>query len=525
MNQLPSFPRKMPIGIQSFEKLRRENYVYIDKTEIMYRLVSTSNPYFLSRPRRFGKSLMLSTMEAYFLGKRDLFKGLAIEQLETEWNTHAVLHLDLNAEKYDSPERLHDMLERQLRGWEKTYETGGEGITHSGRFMEVIKKAYEKTGRGVVILIDEYDKPLLNSFHDEALQKAFRETLTAFYTVLKSADQWLRFVFITGVTKFAQMGIFSNLNQLKDISLDPRYAALCGLTGDEIRADFVPELKLLAKENNLDDEACMERLTRMYDGYHFNYRNMVGIYNPFSILNVLDSTMFENYWFASGTPTFLAEMLKKTDFDLRELDGIEVSAASLSDDRANINNPVPMIYQSGYLTIKKYDERFQIYTLGFPNDEVKYGFLNFVTPFYTPVAESETSFYIGKFIHELESGDVDAFLTRLRAFFAGISYELNNRTERHYQTIFYLVFKLMGQFSETEVRSAKGRADAVVKTADYIYVFEFKLDGSADQALAQINDRGYLIPYTVDGRKLVKIGVNFDPAQRNIGDWKREDKN
>ena len=525
MNQLPSFPRKMPIGIQSFEKLRRENYVYIDKTEIMYRLVSTSNPYFLSRPRRFGKSLLLSTMEAYFLGKRDLFKGLAIERLETEWNTHAVLHLDLNAEKYDSPERLHDMLERQLRGWEKTYETGSEGITHSGRFMEVIKKAYEKTGRGVVILIDEYDKPLLNSFHDEALQKAFRETLTAFYTVLKSADQWLRFVFITGVTKFAQMGIFSNLNQLKDISLDPRYAALCGLTGDEIRADFVPELKLLAKENNLDDEACMERLTRMYDGYHFNYRNMVGIYNPFSILNVLDSTMFENYWFASGTPTFLAEMLKKTDFDLRELDGIEVSAASLSDDRANINNPVPMIYQSGYLTIKKYDERFQIYTLGFPNDEVKYGFLNFVTPFYTPVAETDTSFYIGKFIHELESGDVDAFLTRLRAFFAGISYELNNRTERHYQTIFYLVFKLMGQFSETEVRSAKGRADAVVKTADYIYVFEFKLDGSADQALAQIDDRGYLIPYTVDGRKLVKIGVNFDPAQRNIGDWKREDKN
>ena len=514
----------MPIGIQSFEKLRRENYVYIDKTEIMYRLVSTSNPYFLSRPRRFGKSLLLSTMEAYFLGKRDLFKGLAIERLETEWNTHAVLHLDLNAEKYDSPERLHDMLERQLRGWEKTYETGSEGITHSGRFMEVIKKAYEKTGRGVVILIDEYDKPLLNSFHDEALQKAFRETLTAFYTVLKSADQWLRFVFITGVTKFAQMGIFSNLNQLKDISLDPRYAALCGLTGDEIRADFVPELKLLAKENNLDDEACMERLTRMYDGYHFNYRNMVGIYNPFSILNVLDSTMFENYWFASGTPTFLAEMLKKTDFDLRELDGIEVSAASLSDDRANINNPVPMIYQSGYLTIKKYDERFQIYTLGFPNDEVKYGFLNFVTPFYTPVAETDTSFYIGKFIHELESGDVDAFLTRLRAFFAGISYELNNRTERHYQTIFYLVFKLMGQFSETEVRSAKGRADAVVKTADYIYVFEFKLDGSADQALAQIDDRGYLIPYTVDGRKLVKIGVNFDPAQRNIGDWKREEE-
>ena len=230
--------------------------------------------------------------------------------------------------------------------------------------------------------------------------------------------------------------------------------------------------------------------------------------------------MFDNFWFASGTPTFLVEILKKTDFDLRELDGIEVSAASLTDDRADINNPVPMIYQSGYLTIKEYDERFQIYTLGFPNEEVKYGFLNFVTPFYTPVRETDASFYIGKFIHELESGDPDAFLTRLRAFFAGISYELNDRTERHYQTIFYLVFKLMGQFSEAEVRSAKGRADAVVKTADYIYVFEFKLDGSAEQALAQIDDRGYLIPYTVDGRKLMKIGVNFDPKERNIGDWK-----
>ena len=520
MNQILSLPRKMPIGIQSFEYIRQNDFVYVDKTEFVYHLATMGKPYFLSRPRRFGKSLLLSTMEAYFLGKRELFKGLAIERLETEWNVHAVLHLDLNAEKYDSPDRLHDMLERQLLYWEEIYETGGKGITHSGRFMEVIRKAYEKTGRGVVVLIDEYDKPLLNSFHDETLQKAFRDTLTAFYSVLKSADPWLRLVFITGVTKFAQMGIFSNLNQLKDISLDPRYATLCGLTGEEIRANFVPELKLLAEANHLDGEACMERLTRMYDGYHFNYRDMVGVYNPFSILNVLDTTMFDNFWFASGTPTFLVEILKKTDFDLRELDGIEVSAASLTDDRADINNPVPMIYQSGYLTIKEYDERFQIYTLGFPNEEVKYGFLNFVTPFYTPVRETDASFYIGKFIHELESGDPDDFLTRLRAFFAGISYELNDRTERHYQTIFYLAFKLMGQFSEAEVRSAKGRADAVVKTADYIYVFEFKLDGSAEQALAQIDDRGYLIPYTVDGRKLMKIGVNFDPKERNIGDWK-----
>ena len=464
-------------------------------------------------------------MEAYFLGKRDLFKGLAIERLEKEWDTHAVLHLDLNAEKYDSSERLHDMLEFQLRGWEETYGTGGKGITHSGRFMEVIQRAYEKTGRGVVVLIDEYDKPLLNSFQDEDLQRSFRNTLTAFYSVLKSADQWLRFVFITGVTKFAQMGIFSNLNQLNDISLDIDYATLCGITREEIEENFEPESERLMEYHGLSREELLEQLTRRYDGYRFSPGNVARMFNPFSVLSVMAKRLFDNYWFATGTPSFLVEVLKKTDFDLRELDGIEVSAASLSDDRANINNPVPMIYQSGYLTIKAYNEEFQIYTLGFPNDEVKYGFLNFVTPFYTPVAETETSFYIGKFIRELREGDPDAFLTRLRAFFAGIPYELNDRTERHYQTVFYLVFKLMGQFSEVEIRSAKGRADAVVKTADYIYVFEFKLDGSADEALAQIDDRGYLIPYSADNRKLVKIGINFDPKERNIGEWKREDKN
>ena len=278
MNNPSSSPRKMPIGIQSFEKLRRGNYVYVDKTELVYKLVSTSNPYFLSRPRRFGKSLLLSTMEAYFLGKRDLFKGLAIERLEKEWDTHAVLHLDLNAEKYDSSERLHDMLEFQLRGWEETYGTGGKGITHSGRFMEVIQRAYEKTGRGVVVLIDEYDKPLLNSFQDEDLQRSFRDTLTAFYSVLKSADQWLRFVFITGVTKFAQMGIFSNLNQLNDISLDIDYATLCGITREEIEENFEPESERLMEYHGLSREELLEQLTRRYDGYRFSPGNVCLLY-------------------------------------------------------------------------------------------------------------------------------------------------------------------------------------------------------------------------------------------------------
>ena len=515
----PEFPRKMPIGIQSFEYLRRNDFVYVDKTALVFRLVTMGKPYFLSRPRRFGKSLLLSTLEAYFLGKRDLFRGLAIEQFETEWAEHAVIHLSLNAERYDSRQSLVNMLEYQLQEWERIYGTSGNATSYSTRFMDVIKNAYKRTGRGVVVLIDEYDKPLLRNFGNPELQNDFREILTAFYTVLKDADPWLRFVFITGVTKFAQMGIFSNLNKLNDISYDVDYATLCGLTLPEIEATFAPELRLLAEANCQTYEETVARLTRQYDGYHFTWGNVPGMFNPFSVLSVLAKRRYENYWFATGTPTFLIDMLRATDYDLRELDGVRVLAASLSDDRADSCNPVPMIYQSGYLTIKDYDERFREYVLGFPNDEVRYGFLNFITPFYTPVSESQTAFYIGKFTKELEAGDVDAFLTRMRAFFADIPYELNDRTERHYQVIFYLIFKLMGQFTDAEVRSTRGRADAVVKTADTVYVFEFKLGGTAEEALAQITDRGYLIPYTADNRRLVKAGVGFSASERNIDSW------
>lgn len=511
--------RKLPIGIQSFEKLRTGGYLYVDKTELVYRLAKAGVPCFLSRPRRFGKSLLLSTLEAYFLGKKDLFKGLAIEQLEQDWLVYPVMHLSLNAEKYDSNERLANLLESQLEAWEAEYGVTEINRSYSIRFMTVIRRAYEQTGRRVVVLVDEYDKPMLRSFDNPELQRDFRETLMAFYTVLKDADAYLQLVFITGVTKFAQMGIFSNLNQLQDISLHPAYTTLCGMTRAEIEAVFAPELQSLARGNGLTYEEVMDKLGRQYDGYHFNYRNWEGMFNPFSVLNTFSTGLFENAWFASGTPTFLAEMLRKTDFDLRDLDGIEVSSASLSDDCADIHNPVPMIYQSGYLTIKKYDPQFGLYTLGFPNEEVKYGFLNFVAPFYTPVASTDTAFYIGKFVRELTSGDVEAFLERLRCFFADFPYELNTKTERHYQVVFYLVFKLMGQFTEAEVRSARGRADAVVKTADYTYVFEFKLDGSAEAALQQIEEKGYSFPYGADGRKLVKVGVSFDAEQRNLGEW------
>lgn len=513
--------RKLPIGIQSFEFLRSEGYLYVDKSALVYRLVTTGKPYFLSRPRRFGKSLLLSTLEAYFRGKRELFQGLAIERLEKDWLEYPVLHLDLNAENYNSVDVLRNQLETQLCTWEERYGLDGLNQSISIRFTEVIRQACERTGRRVVVLIDEYDKPLLRNFHDPELQQEFREVLTAFYSVLKSADPWLQFVFITGVTKFAQMGIFSNLNQLNDISFDLDYNTLCGMTREEIASTFAPELEVMQQENDLSAAELMEQMTKRYDGYRFTGdKRFTPVYNPFSVLSALQKRTFGNYWFASGTPTFLVDMLKKTDFDLREMDNIEVPAASLSDDRADVNNPVPMIYQSGYLTIKKFDEEFRLYTLGFPNEEVKYGFLNFSAPFYTPVSQNDTGFYIGKFVKELREGNAEAFLERLRAFFADFPYELNAKTERHYQVVFYLVFKLMGQFTGAEVRSARGRADAVVTTADYVYVFEFKLDGSVAEAMRQIDDRGYLLPYSAGGRRLVKVAVSFDAEARNLGEWK-----
>ena len=511
--------RKLPIGIQTFEKLRRGDYLYVDKTDFVWKIASTSTPYFLSRPRRFGKSLLLSTFEAYFEGKRELFEGLAIAGLETEWKQYPVLHLDLNAEKYDSTRALTEILSRQLTQWELKYGKGVDEETLAGRFSGVIRRASEQAGCGVVVLVDEYDKPLLQALGDNALLDDYRKTLKAFYGVLKSSDRYLRFVFLTGVTKFAQVSVFSDLNQLNDISLDFAYATVCGITKEELLTTFIPELERQAVANDMTLEEAIETMTRKYDGYHFHPKG-AGAFNPFSVLSSFNKLEFGSYWFQTGTPTFLVELLKRSDYDLRTLiDGVEAPASSFMEYRVDANNPIPLIYQSGYLTIKDYDKRFGNYLLEFPNDEVRYGFLNFLVPFYTPMKDDDQGFYIGKFVYELEHGDYDSFLTRLQAFFADFPYELNDKTERHYQVVFYLVFKLMGQFTDAEVRSARGRADAVVKTPKYIYVFEFKLNGTADQALRQIDDKGYLIPYQSDGRELVKIGVEFSAEERNIGRW------
>lgn len=511
--------RKLPIGIQTFSEIREENYLYVDKTAFIWRIANTGKPYFLSRPRRFGKSLFLSTLEAYFEGRKELFEGLAIAEMEKEWKKYPVLHLDLNAKKYESPADLVAILNQHLETWETIYGDEKKDRSPEERFGYIISRASERAGAGVVVLVDEYDKPLLQALGDDDLIDNYRKTLKAFYGVLKSSDRYLRFVFLTGVTKFAQVSVFSDLNQLNDISMKPQYATICGITRQELEDTFAPELQRLAATNGLTYQETLDKMKTLYDGYHF-CEFTEGVFNPFSVLNVFDGYKFSNYWFQTGTPTFLVELLKKSEYDLRTLiDGIEANASSFMEYRVDANNPIPLIYQSGYLTIKDYDERFKTYLLKFPNDEVRYGFMDFLVPYYTSVVEDERGFYIGKFVRELESGDVDAFLNRLQAFFADFPYDMNEKTERHYQVVFYLVFKLMGQFTDAEVKSARGRADAVVKTPKYIYVFEFKLNGTAEQALQQIDDKDYLIPYQADGRKVVKVGVEFSAEKRNISRW------
>ena len=511
--------RKLPIGIQTFEGIRKDNYLYVDKTALVWRMANLGKPYFLSRPRRFGKSLLISTFDAYFQGKKELFDGLAIEQLETKWEQHPVLHLDLNAKKYGTAADLIAMLNQYLEKWEAIYGNEKKDRSPEERFSYVIEQASLKTGKGVVVLVDEYDKPLLQAITRPKLFEDYRQTLKAFYGVLKSADAYLRFVFLTGVTKFSQVSVFSDLNQLNDISLDYSYATLCGITREELKSTFEPEIEAFGHKNHQTPEEVVTAMERNYDGYHF-HPNGEGVFNPFSVLNAFFSKEFGNYWFQTGTPTFLVELLKESDYDLRLLmDGIETAASAFTEYRADRKNPIPLIYQSGYLTIKDYDREFRLYRLGFPNDEERYGFLNFLLPFYTAVTDEERSFYIGKFVQELRTGNVDAFMHRFEAFFADFPYELNDQTERHYQVIIYLIFKLMGQFTQAEVHSSRGRADAVVRTPKFIYIFEFKLNGTVEQAMEQIEEKGYAFPYTAEDQQVIKVGVEFSAEKRNVERW------
>ena len=510
--------QNLPIGIQNFESLRADGYLYVDKTEIVHRLATTGRYYFLSRPRRFGKSLLLSTLHAYFEGKRELFDGLAVSQLETKWEQHPVLHLDLNTEKYESPEALDNILNDTLAQWERLYGSAPTEVSLSLRFAGVIRRACEQTGHRVVILVDEYDKPMLQAIGNEALQDAYRSTLQSFYSALKTCDGYIRFAMLTGVTKFGKLSVFSSLNSLNDISMDWQFHGICGITDEELDTVFPAYTQRLAERNRMSVAEARERLRTLYDGYHF-FENSEGVYNPFSLLNTFAKQTFGSYWFATGTPTYLVKLLRLHDYNLQSLSDEYVTEDILNSIDVASTNPVPVIYQSGYLTIKGYEPRFKTYRLGFPNEEVEDGFFRFLLPFYTSVNKVEAPFHIQKFVEEIRAGQPEAFLNRLKSFFADTPYELVRNLENHYQNVLYILCKLLGLYVKAEYRTSAGRIDMVLQTKDYTYVLEFKLDGTAEEALRQIQDKSYALPFETGATRVFRIGLNFSSETRNIEKW------
>ena len=510
--------QNLPIGIQNFEKIRNDGYLYVDKTEFVYRLATTGSYYFLSRPRRFGKSLLISTLHAYFEGKRELFDGLAVSRLETKWERHPILHLDLNTEKYDTPESLDNLLNNALAQWEKLYGSEPTEVSLSLRFAGIIRRACEQTGHRVVILVDEYDKPMLQAIGNEALQDEYRNTLQSFYGALKTCDGYIRFAMLTGVTKFGKLSVFSSLNSLKDISMRKDFHAVCGITEQEFRDNFAPYVRRMSDELDLTPGEVLSEMARMYDGYHF-VPNCPGLYNPFSVLNALDAQTFGSYWFATGTPTYLVKLLRLHDYNLQSLSDEYVTEDILNSIDVASTNPVPVIYQSGYLTIKDYDPEFRTYRLGFPNEEVEDGFFRFLLPFYTSVDRVEAPFHIQKFVEEIRAGQPEAFLHRLKSFFADTPYELVKKLENHYQNVLYILCKLLGVYVRAEYHTSAGRIDLVLQTRDYTYVLEFKLDGTAEEALEQIMDKSYSLPFDTGTTRVFRIGLNFSSETRNIEKW------
>ena len=510
--------RRYPIGIQTFETVRKEGYCYVDKTALVHQLVQNGKYYFLSRPRRFGKSLLISTLEAYFQGKKELFDGLALEHLERDWTEYPVLHLDLNARNYVDTESLPAILNQHLEAWEAFYGNEKKDRAPEERFAYLIEKISRSTGKGVVVLVDEYDKPLLQALGNEPLLTAYRQQLKAFYGVLKSKDAYLRFALLTGVTKFSKVSVFSDLNNLQDISMSPRFATLCGITEQELYDVFEEDIRLLGEHNGMSEEETRKALKDSYDGYHFT-ANCPDLYNPFSLLNAFSSKELGSYWFETGTPTFLIQLLKQGHYNLYNLYHEQVSKDMLGDIDNVGGNPLPMLYQSGYLTLKGYDREFGTYTLGFPNREVAEGFNRHLLLGYAKVPSGNPTFQIQNFVLEVRRGDTDAFLQRLQSFFADTPYELARDLELHYQNVLFIVFKLLGFYVQVEYHTSRGRIDLVLKTADYIYVMEFKLEGTAEEALQQIEDKHYALPFATDQRRVYKVGVNFSKDRRNIEKW------
>ena len=507
-----------PIGIQSFEYIRKNGYVYVDKTLLIHKLATTGKHYFLSRPRRFGKSLLVSTMEAYFSGRKELFEGLEISQKEQEWVKYPILHIDLSGKAYDSPDVLLKVLDNSLMNWENQYGIKNLSDVPGLRLGNIIEAASRQTGSQVVILIDEYDKPIVDNLSNTELSDTFSKQLQGFYSAMKSNDEFIKFSFLTGVTKIGKLNIFSGLNNLKDISMDSRYTDICGISEKDLKHYFKDSVNELAVANDLTEEECYLKLAEMYDGYHFR-QDSIGVYNPFSVLNTFDSKEFKEYWSETGTPSFLVELMKKTSYDVTRLTGDEVDSTLLSGVNSDLDNPVPFLYQAGYLTIKDYDKAYNLYKLGFPNREVKDGFLNYLLNFYAPVQTESTNSLIARMSRDIRSGKAEGFLQKLEALFAKTSYQIQGNSEKDFQYAMYIILELMGEYVEVEKTTSEGRIDILLQTDSFIYVIEIKTDGSAEAALKQIEDKAYTRPFRSDSRKIFKIGVNFSSKTRCIDSW------
>lgn len=509
-----------PIGIQNFEKIRTEDFLYVDKTAEIYKLAKEGRYYFLSRPRRFGKSLLVSTMEAYFSGRKELFSGLAIEKLETEWKQHPVLHLDLSGVSYTDDSVLERVLSDKLAKWETLYGAVNTSDILGLRFKEVIEAAYNKTGNQVAILIDEYDKPIIDNLGNEPTLSHLRSTLQGFYSVMKSMDARIRFGFLTGVTKIGKMSVFSGLNNLNDISMIPDYVDICGVSETELHEYFDESISELSSANEMSKEECYVKLKSMYDGYHF-CEDSIGIYNPFSLLNTFQNKKFREYWFETGTPGFLVEVMRKTSFDVTTLENQTVDSTLMSNADAIFENPVPYLFQSGYLTITGYNDMFRLYQLGFPNQEVKNGFLNCLLKYYVPMSpDMSGTTLIYQLWHSITEGNPKSFMQILSSLFANTSYQIQGETEKDFQYAMYIISALLGEYVQVERTTSNGRIDLIIQTKEFIYIFELKVNADVDVALRQIDEKGYARPFEGDSRKLFKIGVNFSTATRRIEDWK-----
>ena len=487
MSLLPSI--KYPVGIQTFSEIIEENYLYIDKTRLAWQLANSFKYVFLSRPRRFGKSLLISTLQAYFEGRKELFAGLEMDRLETKWIQYPVLRFDLSGASYENPEDLTYKISEYLTRLEKEYGVEPE-MKIGGRFYNVIQAAYKKTGRKVVILIDEYDKPMLDTLHDSPLHESVKSNLRGFYSVLKECDEYIKFAMLTGVTKFGKVSIFSGLNNLKDISLNPAYNDICGITEQEFLDNFQPSLKLFAEANDITPDEAANEFKAYYDGYHFA-RNSADIYNPFSTLNAFTDNEFQNYWFSTGSSSYLIKLITRGRFFLQNLEGVKRTADELSDISDYHLDLVPLLYQAGYLTIKDFDPKTQKYTLGLPNREVSKAFWDSLGNHYFRSGSNAGRFDLDKFVLDLERGDADSFMLRVKSLFASISSEHEPDKEALFQSMLTILVKMLGYSVRTEVHSSQGRSDIEIETTDFIYIIELKIDSTPGEAMTQIDERGY----------------------------------